>query len=189
MMRSPELKSPDAIAEWIGRHLTKGQGMRRPYKRKWENGGCFPEHSLGSRPSGRVAILAAGMDSLGYPTQGVADGAIVSIGSGDVKVAADRSDPGDGPPRDYLIQILGGPVNYVGNSPEVIIELLRALPLPPPPRLDVDFIQIGFPGHEQDEATNVGSWQWDIHGEARGQEFVNRAAAATLAAIEAAGKD
>ncbi|SBS72071.1 hypothetical protein MHPYR_120170 [uncultured Mycobacterium sp.] len=28
-----------------------------------------------------------------------------------------------------------------------------------------------------------------IHGEARGAEFVNRAAAATLAAIEAAGKN
>jgi hypothetical protein len=30
------------------------------------------------------------------------------------------------------------------------------------------------------------SWQWDIHGEARGPEFINRAAAATLAAIKAA---
>ncbi|MGY4710179.1 hypothetical protein ACXDF8_11590 [Mycolicibacterium sp. CBM1] len=84
---------------------------------------------------------------------------------------------------------MGGPVNYVGNSPEVVIALLRGLLLPPAPRRDVEVVQIGFPGHERDEVTYVGSWQWDIHGEARGPEFVDRAVAATLAAIDAAGKD
>jgi hypothetical protein len=85
-----------------------------------------------------------------------------------------------------LVQIAGGPVNFVGDAPEVIVELLRGFLSPPPPHADVDFIQIGFPGHEGDEVTYVGSWQWDIHGEARGQEFIDRAAAATLAAIKAA---
>jgi hypothetical protein len=135
-----------------------------------------------------VAVLAAGIAALGLPTTGVENGVIVGIDDRFVRVSADRSDPGDGPPQDYLIQILGGPVNYVGNSPEVIVELLRGLPRAPLPRPDSELIQIGFPGHETDEVTYVGSWEWNIHGEARGQEFVDRAAAATLVAIEAVGK-
>ena len=189
MTTSNELVSSDAIAAWIGQHLTKGEGMRRPYKRKWENGGCSPTHSLYSWPSDRVASLAAGLASLGRRVFGSENGIVIEMAGSLVRVSADRSDPGEGPPREYLIQVLDGPVNYVGNSPEVIVELLRALPLPPSPLVDVDFVQIGFPGHERDEVTYVGSWEWNIHGEARGSEFVDRAAAATLAAIEAAGRD
>lgn len=106
-----------------------------------------------------------------------------------VRVSGDRSVRGDGPPQDYLIQIEGGPTNFVGDSPEVVVELLRRLPSPPSLPVDVDFVQIGFPGYAGDRVTYVGSWQWAIHGEARGAQFVDRTAAATLAAIEAAGKD
>lgn len=189
MTTSDELNTSAGIASWIGGHFTEGEGMRRPYKRKWENGGCAPEYSLGTRPSERVARLADGLASLGRPIVGTDNGIIIEVAGRLVRVSADQSEPGDGPPQACLMQILNGPVNYVGNSPEVIIELLRGLPLAPPPPIDVDFVQIGFPGHEQDELTYVGSWEWNVHGEARGSEFINRAAAATLAAIEAAGKD
>lgn len=117
------------------------------------------------------------------------NGVVVETTAGFVRVSVDRTFRNYGPPHDYLIQILDGPVNYVGNSPEVIVELLRGLPLLSSPTVGADILEIGFPGHEDDEVTYVGSWHWGIHGEARGAEFVNRAAAATLAAIEAAGKN
>ena len=187
-MTSDLLSSADAIDGWIKGHKTKGEGMTRPYSRKWENGGCSPSHSLRDWRSDRVRTLADGLASLDHPVSGVRDGVLVDVGGISVRVSGDRSVRGEGPPEEYLVQIVGGPVNFVGDSPEVIVELVRGLSFPPPPQPDVDYIQIGFPGYERDEVTYVGSWQWDIHGEARGQEFVNRAAAATLTALEAAGK-
>lgn len=188
MTTSDQLSSAAAIYDWIKGHPTKGEGMLRPYSRKWENGGCSPRHSLRHWQTDRVKTLADGLASLAYPVFGVNNGVLVDIGGTTVRVAGDRSVRGDGPPLEYLIQILGSPVNYVGDAPEVVVELLRGLSSPPAPHVGTDFIQVGFPGHEQDEVTYVGSWQWDIHGEARGPEFVDRAAAATLAAIEAARK-
>lgn len=188
-MTSDQLSSADAIDGWMKSHMTKGEGMTRPYSRKWENGGCSPSHSLRHWRSDRVKTLADGLASLKHQVFGLSNGVLVDVDGISVRVSGDRSVRGDGPPEEYLIQIEGGPVNFVGDSPEVIVELLRGLSSPPSPPVDVDYIQIGFPGHEHDEVTYVGSWQWDIHGEARGTEFVNRAAAATLVAIEAAGKD
>lgn len=188
-MTSNELSSADAIAVWLSDHLTVGEDMTRPYKRKFENGGCTPKFSLWSWPSDRVAALALGLASLEHRAFGIENGIVVETAAGFVRVSADRTFRNYGPPHDYLIQILDGPVNYVGNSPEVIVELLRGLPLLPSPAVGADILEFGFPGHERDEVTYVGSWQWDIHGEARGTEFIDRAAAATLAAIEAAGKD
>ncbi|WP_328352487.1 hypothetical protein OG976_19860 [Mycobacterium sp. NBC_00419] len=101
-----------------------------------------------------------------------------------VRVAADKTVRGDAPPEDYLIQILGGPVNYVGNSPEVIVFLLKDLPGRVPSITENDQVQVGFPGLDRTDVVYVGSWQWDIHGEARGLDFVGRAAGATVAAIE-----
>jgi hypothetical protein len=46
-------------------------------------------------------------------------------------------------------------------------------------------LQMGFPGAPKSETTYVGSWQWNVHGEAMSHEFVKLAASATLAAIEA----
>jgi hypothetical protein len=76
------------------------------------------------------------------------------------------------------------PPQYVGNSPEVVTELVRQLCKPPPHPGEDTKVQVGFPGCDR-EPKYVGSWQWNIQGEARGEEFVRRAAAATLAAIEA----
>ncbi|EHB55678.1 hypothetical protein MycrhDRAFT_2872 [Mycolicibacterium rhodesiae JS60] len=185
-MTSDQLSSSDAIGSWMKDHLTKGEGMTRPYSRKWENGGCSPTRSLRNWRSDRVKTLADGLALLAKPVFGLPNGVLIDMDGLPVRVSCDRSIRGDGPPQGYLIQIASGPVNFVGDAPEVIVELLRGLSSPPPPRVDVDFIQIGFPGHERDEVTYVGSWQWDIHGEARGPEFINRAAAATLAAIKAA---
>lgn len=101
------------------------------------------------------------------------------------------SPPATDPPRGYMLESTQcGRPDYIGNSPEVLIELIRSLFLVPVPALVQDpLVQVGFPGQPPGELTYVGSWQWDVHGEARGTEFINRAAAATLAAIEAAGKD
>ncbi|MBB3602528.1 hypothetical protein FHT40_002161 [Mycolicibacterium sp. BK556] len=185
MSPSNGLNSPDAIAAWLSGHLTKGEGMRRPYYRKWENGGCSPKHSLRSWRSDCVAILADGLASLGRPIFGSENGVIVQMLGSGARVSADLS-LRDRPPREFVIQVLDGPGNYVGDSPEVIVELLRGLASTAPPLVEVDIIDVGFPGHEQDEFTYVGSWQWGVHGEAQGAEFVARAAAATLAVIEAA---
>ncbi|KDE98572.1 hypothetical protein Y900_006365 [Mycolicibacterium aromaticivorans JS19b1 = JCM 16368] len=105
-------------------------------------------------------------------------------------VSVDRSIPGDGPPEAYMLESTQcGRPDYIGNSPEVLIELIRSLLVPVPALVQDPLVQVGFPGQPPGELTYVGSWQWDVHGEARGTEFINRAAAATLAAIEAAGKD
>ncbi|MEZ0358065.1 hypothetical protein [Mycobacterium sp. SA01] len=189
MTNPDQLVSAEAIEGWIKRHPTKGEGMTRPYNRKWENGGCRPSHSLRHWRSDRVKTLAEGIASLQHPVFGLSNGVLVNVDGVPVRVSGDRSDRGDGPPQEYLIQVEGGPVNFVGDSPEVIVEILRGLWSPTSPPKDVDFIQVGFPGHEQDEVTYVGSWQWDIHGEARGPEFIDRAAAATLAAIDAAKRE
>ncbi|GAY19015.1 hypothetical protein [Mycobacterium sp. shizuoka-1] len=188
-MNSDQLSSLEAVEDWINSHPTKGEGMTRPYSRKWENGGCRPTHSLRHWRTDPVKTLASGLVSLGYSVVGVDNGVLVDVDGLPVRVSGNRSVRGEGPPQEYVLQVDGRPVEFVGDAPEVVVELVRDLPSRPSPPAEVDFIQIGFPGHGQDEVTYVGSWQWDIHGEARGSEFVDRAAAATLAAIEAAGRD
>ncbi len=73
----------------------------------------------------------------------------------------------------------------VVNSPEVVLELVKAYNTPPEAIQPTEIIQIGFPGIHHDSHTYVGSWQWNIHAEARGDVFVRRTADATLAAIRA----
>jgi hypothetical protein len=91
----------------------------------------------------------------------------------------------DGPPDAYVVRLSPDALPaYIGNSPEVVGELLRGLELPSyPPDIGNEEVQVGFPGVSV-EPTYVGSWQWDIHGEARGDESIKRAASATIAAIE-----
>lgn len=189
MRRSPDLDTPDLITAWLLGHLTKGEGMRRPYHRKFENGGCSPKFSLRNWRTDPVATLGAGLSTLCRPVLGTDTGVIIQMAASSIRVSANLCLP-DRPPSEYLVQILGRPVNYVGDSPEVVIELLRGFDAPPSPFAATELIEVGFPGHEQDELTYVGCWQWGVHGEARGSEFVARAAAATLAAIEeASSKD
>jgi hypothetical protein len=141
-------------------------------------------------PTDRLETLGAGLIAAGYPVRALDDGVEVALPERGVEVSVDRSIPGDGPPEAYMLESTAhGRPDYIGNSPEVLIELIRRLSQPTPTLVQDELVQVGFPGQPPSELTYVGSWQWDIHGEARGTEFVNRAAAATLAAIEAAGKD
>ena len=66
-----------------------------------------------------------------------------------------------------------------------MIELIKAYSSPPEPIPTTEIVQVGFPGIHDDAHTYVGSWQWNVHGEAKGEEFVCRTANATLAAIRA----
>lgn len=184
------LDSPVAVADWLRRHLRKGEGLTHPYARKLEIANYRPNHSLWAAwTEDRLLTFAAGLIAIQRPIRTVSDGVTVELPGRLVTVAANRSAPGDGPPDAYLLQVnVGKPADYTGDAPEVVVEMVRNLVAPVPAPVHDDRVQIGFPGRQESATTYVGSWQWDVHGEAREAEFVKRAAAATLAAIEAAGK-
>ncbi|BBY65404.1 hypothetical protein MHEL_36470 [Mycolicibacterium helvum] len=185
------LDSAAAIADWLRAHLRKGEGLTHPYARKLEIANYVPTHSLWTTwTEDRLLTFGAGLVAIRRPIRTASDGVKVELAGRSIIVAANRSAPGEGLPDAYLFQATPGrPADYTGDSPEVVIETIRGLLAPVPPPVADDRVQVGFPGREASATTYVGSWQWDIHGEARGTEFVNRAAAATLAAIEAVGKD
>lgn len=185
------LDSAAAVADWLRRHLRKGEGLTHPYRRKLEIANYMPQHSLwGAWTEDRLLTFGAGLIALRCPIRTASDGVKVELAGRSITVAANRSAPGEGLPDAYLLLTLAGhPADYTGDSPEVVVEMVRNLPAPVPSPVTDDRVQVGFPGRHGSATTYVGSWQWDIHGEARGTEFVDRAAAATLAAIEAAGKD
>jgi hypothetical protein len=185
-MTSQALTTSTAIADWLRLRIRNGEGLTAPYARRWEVGGCTPTHSLWDWPSDRLTTLGSELLLLAHPVYGIEDAVIVDVPDTPVLVAVNRSSPGDGPLDAYIVSIQPNqPPQYVGNSPEVVAELIRNLSKPPPPPLvDDKRVQVGFPGYDR-EPKYVGSWSWNIHGEARGEEFVTRAAAATLAAIEA----
>ncbi|WKG04081.1 hypothetical protein [Mycolicibacterium sp. HK-90] len=170
-----------SIREALHSRMCKGCGLSVPYARKWEIGGCEPTHSLRSYPYDGLHILATGLSELGRYITPVADGLLVA----GLWVSTNRSTRGDGPPDAYLIgQDPSGRARYAGNSPEVVLEMLRLISSPPQPHIGPQ-LQVGFHGIHDSATTYVGSWQWNIHGEARDDEFIHRAAAATLAAITA----
>lgn len=184
---SPEqLTTETAIADWLRARVRKGEGLTAPYARRWDVRGCAPTHSLWDWRTDRLTILGSSLLALGYAVYGVNDELLVDAPHSPVWISVDRSIPGDGPPEAYMLRLDSDqPPQFVCNSPEVVTELIRHLPEPPRPLADDKRVQVGFPGYEHREPEYVGSWQWNVHGEARGEEFVQRAAAATLAAIEA----
>lgn len=180
------LESPNEIADWLRTHLTNGYDLSYPYARKWEIGGCTAGHALWTWPADRIFDLAVGLAACGFSVSGIDDGVQVRLEKATVKVSANRSSPGNGAPDAYSVFESQDPLPaYTGNSPEVIVEILRGYEEPPPPLIENDIVEVGFPGRPESEWTYVGSWQWDVHGEARGTDFVRRAAAATLSAIDA----
>lgn len=184
------LSSPSEIGDWLRRHMRVGWGLSHPYVRSLQTANYLPKHSLFDWPTDRLETLGAGLIAAGYPVYPLDDGVEVKLPERAVEVSVDRSIPGEGPPEAYMLESTAhGHPDYIGNSPEVLIELICRLSQPAPSLVKDELVQVGFPGQPAGEMTYVGSWQWDIHGEARGTEFVDRAAAATLAAIEAAGKD
>lgn len=183
-MNSEWLRREADVADALKTGMRKGQGLSVPYARTWEVSGCSAIHSLRSYPYDGVQVLSSGLLALGYPMVRWANGLIIECGKRTLRVAANRSARGDGPPDAYLVATEEtDAVKYTGNAAEVVVELLRNLGAPAPsPRLD-ETLQIGFPGIRDSTATYVGSWQWNIHGEATDDEFVQRAANATLTAI------
>jgi hypothetical protein len=180
------LTTPTELADWLRARIRKGEGLSAGYARRWDVRGCTPTHSLWDWRTDRLTILGSELLTLGHPVYGTNDAVIVDVSNTQVVVAANRSIPREGPPDAYIVCLRPDqPPQFVCNSPEVVTELIRALPDIPPPLVDDKRVQVGFPGYEDREPKYVGSWQWDVHGEARGEEFVKRAAAATLAAIEA----
>jgi len=141
---------------------------------------------LRTYPYDGVQVLSEGVARLGWTVRGAESGIVLEKGVLTAWVAADRSDPGDGPPEAYLLGRGGeDSARYTGNAPEVIIALLEGLSTPVPPMPTDPTLKVGFPGLPDRGVTYVGSWQWNIHGEVRDDEFVRRAAVATLAAIRA----
>ena len=180
------LTTPTEIADWLRVRIRKGEGLTFPYARRWDVGGCEPTHSLWDWRTDRLTILGSGLLSLGHPVYGTNDAVIVDVSNMQVVVAANRSTPREGPPDAYIVCLHPNqPAQFVCNSPEVVTELIRQLPEQPQSLVDDKRVHVGFPGYEDREPKYIGSWRWNVHGEARGEEFVKRAAAATLAAIEA----
>lgn len=176
--------SESDIGAAIRSSMRKGQEPSVPYARRWELGGCAPTHSLRTFPYDGIQVLSEGVARLGWAVRGTGDGIILENGPVSVWVAANRSTRGDGPPDAYLLGKEGeSGARYTGNAPEVVMALLRDISSPVPPIPTNKDLQIGFPGLPDRGVTYVGSWQWGIHGEVRDDEFVCRAAVATVAAI------
>jgi hypothetical protein len=184
-MTEDTLTSAPAIVEWLRTRMRKGEGLSLPYARRWEIAGRVATNFLWEWPADRLSDLGSALDSLGRPVSGTPDGVRVNLINQPVWLGVNRSSSGDGPPDAYLVRFRPEVLpDYVGNSPEVVEELLRGLAQPSPPAaVDGKEVQVGFPGGRA-EPTYVGSWQWDIHGEARGEDAIRRAAAATMAAID-----
>jgi len=162
------------------------RGLSVPYARRWEVGGCEPIHSVKNFPYDGLLVLGTGLSELGRPVVPVSDGLIIEGGLEKIWVSADRTVRGEGPPDTYSVgtgETQTG--RYVGDTAEIVIQIVRGMSEAAPALPAVAGLQVGFPGLRNTTKTYVGSWQWDVHGEATDDEFVRRAAAATLSAIEA----
>jgi hypothetical protein len=181
-----DLNSHKDIIEALRNRMRVGEGLSAPYARKWAIGGCEASHSLWKYPHDAISDLANGLTELKVPLLAGNDAIIVNTGRATVWVAVS----GNTRNADRAAAFLFGRSEekapaVVVNSPEVVIELIRAYSDPPEPIPRTEIIQVGFPGIRDDSRTYVGSWQWNVHGEAQGEEFVCRTANATLAAIRA----
>lgn len=184
---SPDRLTLEAeIADTLRSRVRVGEAPSVPYARRWEVGGCEAIHSLRTYPYDGIVVLSRALATLGRTMVPIENGLLIRGTPTGHWVAANRDLRGDGPPDAYLVgreheQL----AQYTGNSPEVVIELLRGIRERPPGIPTSAELQVGFPGLHIAGVTYVGSWQWHIHGEARDDEFVCRAAVATLSAIEA----
>lgn len=175
------------IAAALLARMRKGDGLRVPYHRRWEIGGCEPNRSLMSYPYDGVRVLATGLNELERPMFLAPDRLIVESWARSCWVAVDRSTRAEGAPDAFLVGMEEeGTGRYVGNAAEVVVEMVReALGLSTRPHPAEEDIQIGFPGLHNTTTTYVGSWQWNVHGEVSHADLAERAARATLRAIDA----
>jgi hypothetical protein len=185
-MNRDHLALPSDFADALRSRMRKGQGLSVPYARKWAVGGCEPIHSVKSFPYDGLLVLGKGLSELHHAVVAYPDGLIIEGGLETLWVAANRSVRGDGPPDAYLVGTSEDQhARYVGDTAEVVIEIVRGMSGAVPTLQAADGLQVGFPGMRNTEKTYVGSWQWGVHGEAPDGEFVRRAANATLKAIDA----
>ena len=165
--------------------MRKGQGLSVPYARKWAIGGCEPIHSLRDYPYDGLLVLGNGLSELRHPVVAYPDRLAVP-GDHEVWVAANRSVRSDGPPDAYLVGTGDEQTaRYVGDTAEVVLQIVCGMSGTAPTLHAADGLQVGFPGLQNTTRTYVGSWQWGVHGEAVDDEYLRRAASATLTAIEA----
>ena len=187
-MSARNLATAADIAAGLRSNMRKGQEPSVSYARKWEIGGCAPIHSVRTYPYDGVEVLSQGLARLGRQVVPIEYGLLVGDSGTGLWVAANRSVRGEGPPDAYIVGRDGEERSrYTGNAAEVVLMLLEQI-LAPVPQLPTDSeLQVGFPGLPDRGVTYVGSWQWNIHGEAKDDEFVRRAARATLATIRSKG--
>jgi hypothetical protein len=139
-----------------------------------------------SYPYDGLLVLGTGLSELGRPVVPVSDRLIIEGGLEKILVSADRTVRGEGPPDTYCVGTgETQTARYIGDTAEVVIHIVREMSAAVPALPAVTGLQIGFPGLRNIKKTYVGSWQWGVHGEAVDDEFVRRAATATLTAIEA----
>lgn len=183
-MSARNLTTAAGLAAAIRSNIRKGQEPSVPYARKWEIGGCAPIHSLRTYPCDGIEVLSEGLAKLGRRIVPTEYGLLVGDSGTGLWVAANRSIRGEGPPDAYIVGRYGEKESgYTVNAAEVVLTLLEQI-LTPVPQLPADSeLQVGFPGLLDRGVTYVGSWQWNVHGEARGDEFARRAAHATLVTI------
>ncbi|MEV3901201.1 hypothetical protein AB0K11_02665 [Mycobacterium sp. NPDC050551] len=179
--------SASDIAAALLARMRKGDGLSVPYHRRWEVGGCEPTRSLWSYPYDGVHVLAAGLKDIERPMFTAPDRIIVENWARSCWVAVNRDTRGQGAPDAYLVGMEAeGTGRYVGNAAEVVIEMVReALGQSTQTSPTHEDLQIGFPGLQNTATTYVGSWQWNVHGEVSDQSLAERAARATLRAIDA----
>jgi hypothetical protein len=188
-MNREELVLPSDIADALRARMRKGQGLTVSYARRWDVGGCKPIHSVKSYPYDGLLVLGTALTELGRPVVPASDGLIIDFDPEVVWVSVNRSVRGEGPPDAYLIGTgTTQTTRYVGDTAEVVVEIVRGMSTAPPALPTVAELQVGFPGLRNTTTTYVGSWQWRVHGEAIDDEFARRAASATLTAIEAKKK-
>ncbi|MHA7662682.1 hypothetical protein [Mycolicibacterium sp. HS_4_1] len=182
-----ELITRDEIVAALRKRMRVGAGLTVPYARKWSLGGCEPSHSLWTFPHDDISTMAAGLLQLDASITATNDAVLVGLADSMVWVAVNGHTRDAQRASDFLIGRQGeSRAVHVGNAPEVALEIIRGLSAPPAPiPAPCEILQVGFPGIHASDPTYVGSWQWYIHGEARDDEYVRRAANATLNAIQA----
>ncbi len=186
-----ELIAQDEIIAALRKRMRVGAGLTVPYARKWSIGGCEPSHSLWTFPHDDISTMAAGLLQLDTSITATSDAVLVGLADSAVWVAANGHTRDAERASEFLIGRRGeSRAMYVGNAPEVGLEIIKGLSAPPAPiPAPCEILRIGFPGIHDSDLTYVGSWQWYIHGEARDDEYVQRAANATLGAIAAKGSN
>jgi hypothetical protein len=181
------LTGRDAIVMLLRDGMRVGEGLSVPYARKWAIGGCAALHSLWDYPHDAILDFARGLMGLDFPILSIHGSIGIEINSKILWIAVNGHSRNAERVSEFLIGHWKEPTPlFVSNSSEVIIELVKEYGASPGTVRDNELVQIGFPGIKDGRRTYVGSWQWNVHGEAYDEEFICRAANATLSAIRIA---